>query len=168
MAQSRSSPLKRAQTLCKRNSFAHFKTLVWGAGAYWATAQGWKLVGAIFLLSLCLAKCYRCLLFPSFFPCFCRVPSLHSFFASLQPVSTIIMLFWAMLQSTNVSWRGTSTDVWYPSIYILSPNFCGCHLSTSLDHLSLKVREACAPTSHGTVIIRDTFWQTAAPRALRN
>ena len=49
--QHRSNSLRRAQILCEGDSSANFKVL-----ALPNTLWGWRLLGAIFLLSLCLAK----------------------------------------------------------------------------------------------------------------
>lgn len=75
----RSNPLKGAQTLCKRDSFSNFKALFWGIEACCNILCRWKLVGAIFRLSLWFAKASECLpptyLSPPFLVSFLQTPS---------------------------------------------------------------------------------------------
>lgn len=111
------------------------------------------------------AKCYwchQCQFLPSFFSLHLSTPPLPH---SSQWVPSLCS-YWGMLESTNISWRGASTDFWCPTIYILWPIFVDATQRTSLDHFVLEAMGTCIPSSHGTVAIRDSFWQTTTSGAL--
>ena len=107
--QHRSNSLRRAQILCEGDSSANFKVL-----ALPNTLWGWRLLGAIFLLSLSLAKpgshylFFFLFLFNFFFYFF-------SFFGGCNLCTTPLPHF--------SQWEPSSTNIWCPNLYTWWPSF---------------------------------------------
>lgn len=107
--QHRSNSLRRAQILCEGDSSANFKVL-----ALPNTLWGWRLLGAIFLLSLSLAKpgshylFFFLFLFNFFFYFF-------SFFGGCNLCTTPLPHFG--------QWEPSSTNIWCPNLYTWWPSF---------------------------------------------
>lgn len=160
--------MKSVKTLCKRDSFLISK--------YWF--QGQVLTGILFRYGDSFAP-YSCSLLA-------LLSATHAFFPPLFFLFLLDAIFALHLCLTPAS-EYHLYGVPGPHIRALmspggeflemsdTPAFISCHpifvaatLGTSLDHLALKIRRACVSRSHGIVIIRDSFWQTAAPGTLYN
>lgn len=106
--------------------------------ACWGTLKGWRLAGAIFILSLCLSPARG-----------------QQFCALALPYNRV-----------PVSFRGELLHT--PGILDFmssAPVFTAASWGMPLDCLALEARGTCVPGSHGTVTIGDSYQQATIARA---
>lgn len=148
-----------------------------------------RLVGAILLLSFCLAKeggwAAFFFLFLFFFFLFLTLlflwfsfyfPFLNFFFLLFFSVSSFALLLCfapasgchcCTLQRASISQRGTSMHICCPCFTFGDMVFLAASQVTPLDHLPLEARGTWIPGSHGTCNSwTDSSWQPKTPRAL--